>query len=99
MHAARGRLAELVTPFATDGVELVREVRVGSIGGGILDAATAHETDLIVMVSHRPEIRDYRLGPNAAHVARHATCSVLVLRKFGPLPPKSAKRRRRPPQT
>ena len=38
--------------------------------------------DLIVMASHRPEMLDYLIGPNAAHVARHAGCSVLILRRF-----------------
>jgi nucleotide-binding universal stress UspA family protein len=37
--------------------------------------------DLIVMGSHRPELRDYLLGPNAARVVRHATCSVMVVRE------------------
>ncbi len=30
--------------------------------------------------SHRPELKDYLLGPNAARVVRHANCSVLVVR-------------------
>lgn len=34
------------------------------------------------MASHRPEMRDYLIGPNAAHVAQNASCSVLVLRRF-----------------
>jgi universal stress protein F len=38
------------------------------------------------MASHRPEMRDYLIGPNAAHVAQHASCSVLVLRRFEPSP-------------
>jgi nucleotide-binding universal stress UspA family protein len=37
--------------------------------------------DLIVMGSHRPELRDYLLGPNAARVVRHAPCSVMVVRE------------------
>ena len=37
--------------------------------------------DLIVMASHRPELKDYLLGPNAARVVRHASCSVLVVRE------------------
>jgi nucleotide-binding universal stress UspA family protein len=36
--------------------------------------------DLIVMASHRPALSDYLLGPNAARVVRHASCSVLVVR-------------------
>ena len=37
--------------------------------------------DLIVMASHRPELKDFLLGPNAARVVRHANCSVLVVRE------------------
>jgi nucleotide-binding universal stress UspA family protein len=36
--------------------------------------------DAIVMAAHRPELRDYLLGPNAARVVRHANQSVLVVR-------------------
>ncbi len=44
--------------------------------------AFADETgcDLIVMTSHRPELSDYLLSPNAARVVRHARQSVLVVR-------------------
>ena len=47
-----------------------------------LTAARDRDVDLIVMASHRPEMLDYLIGPNAAHVARHAACSVLILRQF-----------------
>ena len=36
--------------------------------------------DLIVVGSHRPAMKDYLLGTNAAPVVRHATCSMLVAR-------------------
>ena len=52
----------------------------GTIYEEILRAATETGCDLIVMASHRPELKDYLLGPNAARVVRHATCSVLVVR-------------------
>ncbi len=35
----------------------------------------------IVMASHRPELRDTLIGPNAARVMRHANASVLVVRE------------------
>jgi len=56
-------------------------VRQGGVHHEILDEATAIGTDLIVMSSHRPGKRTYFLGSNAAHVVRHATCSVLVVRR------------------
>jgi nucleotide-binding universal stress UspA family protein len=38
------------------------------------------EVDLVVVGSHRPTMKDYLLGTNAARVIRHARCSVLVPR-------------------
>lgn len=55
-------------------------VRSGTIYSEIIGAAEEMRADLIVMASHRPTLRDYLLGPNAAHVVRHAKCSVLVVR-------------------
>lgn len=46
----------------------------------ILKAAKKVDCDLIVIGSHQPELNDYLLGPNAARVVRHSTCSVHVVR-------------------
>ncbi len=58
------------------------DVLVGSghIGPAILELAAKADADLIVLASHRPGLRDYLLGGNAAHVVNHAPCSVLVVR-------------------
>jgi len=79
---ARRQLAAVVYNFRAAGIKIEQEVRFGSIGHEILAAAKERDADLIVMASHRPEMRDYLIGPNAAHVAQHAACSVLVLRRF-----------------
>ena len=52
----------------------------GSIYDEILNFARKTKVDLIVMASHRPELSDYLIGPNASRVTRHANCSVLVVR-------------------
>ncbi len=52
----------------------------GTIYEEILRVAAETGCDLIVVTSHRPALKDYLLGPNAARVVRHATCSVLVVR-------------------
>lgn len=57
------------------------EVGTGSIPGGILSIAEKLTADLIVLSSHRPEMKDWLLGANAARVVRHAKCSVLVVRE------------------
>jgi nucleotide-binding universal stress UspA family protein len=51
-----------------------------SIYAAILGAAEEAEADLLVVGSHRPAMKDYLLGTNAARVVRHARCSVLVAR-------------------
>jgi nucleotide-binding universal stress UspA family protein len=53
----------------------------GSIYAEILRASRDAGADLIVMASHRPEMKDYLIGANAARVVRHADCSVLVVRE------------------
>jgi nucleotide-binding universal stress UspA family protein len=62
--------------------DLRRHERVaqGSIYDEVLRAAREIGCDCIVMGSHRPELKDYLLGPNAARVVRHAPCSVVVVR-------------------
>lgn len=56
------------------------EVVEGHAGRTILDWAKDHAVDCIVIASHRPGLQDYVLGSTAAHVVRHAPCSVHVLR-------------------
>ena len=51
-----------------------------SIYAEILEVAEETEADLVVVGSHRPAMKDYLLGTNAARVVRHARCSVLVAR-------------------
>ena len=55
-------------------------VRFGSIYREILAQAKEDKSDLIVIGCHRPDLADYLLGPNAARVVRHASCSVFVVR-------------------
>ncbi len=52
----------------------------GTVYKEILRVAGEVGCDVIVIASHRPELKDYLLGPNAARVVRHADCSVLVVR-------------------
>lgn len=82
---ARIKLSIAVGEVPAPGLQITQEVRVGSIGPEILAASRQHKADLILMASHRPEMRDYLIGPNAAYVAQHAECSVLVLRRFAGL--------------
>lgn len=62
------------------GIEVHQIVAQGPVHREIIAAAEKVGADLIVMASHKPTITDYLLGANAAHVVRHAGCSVMVVR-------------------
>lgn len=55
-------------------------VRFGSIYREILAQAEEDKSNLIIVGCHRPDLADFLLGPNAARVVRHASCSVYVVR-------------------
>lgn len=52
----------------------------GPPGRSISEWAAANDVDLVVMASHRPGISDVIWGSTAAHVVRHVSCAVHVLR-------------------
>ncbi|MEP3049531.1 MAG: universal stress protein [Roseibium sp.] len=55
-------------------------VTTGSIYEEILEVAGQISADLIVIGAHKPQLREFLLGPNAARVVRHSKCSVYVVR-------------------
>jgi|LGVE01.1.fsa_nt_gb nucleotide-binding universal stress UspA family protein len=55
-------------------------VRYGSPSPVILDEADERDSDLIIIASHHPGIKDYLIGSTASRVVRHADCSVLINR-------------------
>ncbi|MGI9382610.1 MAG: universal stress protein [Methyloligellaceae bacterium] len=77
---ARQQLTALIGQQETEGVAVEPAVRLGSVYKEVLRYARDVEADLIVMGAHRPEVKDYLLGSNAAQVVRHAPCSVWVVR-------------------
>ncbi len=79
LEAAKVRLATLAATI-TEVPEVQQHVATGSVYRGILATAEANAIDLIVLASHRPEMKDYLLGANASRVVRHAQCSVFVVR-------------------
>lgn len=79
LDSARHRLSRLADECA-EGAEVEIYVASGSVYGGILEAAEQCGADLIVLASHRPEMKDYLIGANASRVVRHARCSVMVVR-------------------
>ena len=55
-------------------------VENGTVYREIVEAAKDLNIDQVVMGAHRPSLADFLLGPNSARVARHAGCSVTVVR-------------------
>jgi nucleotide-binding universal stress UspA family protein len=52
----------------------------GAVYQSIINTAEEIDIDLIIIPAHRPELKDYLLGPNAAKVVRHSKLPVLVMR-------------------
>jgi nucleotide-binding universal stress UspA family protein len=80
LEAARSALKTMLDARPASQVTIKGHVAHGTIYDEIMKAADALGADLIVMASHRPALKDYLLGPNAARVVRHARQSVFVLR-------------------
>lgn len=78
VETARARLSGVADACGDQPHDVL--VGSGRVGPGILELAAKSDADLIVLASHRPGLRDYVLGGNAAHVVNHAPCSVLVVR-------------------
>ncbi len=74
------QLRDFVNEHVPDDVRVQHIVGEGTVYEVILKIAEDIDADLIMVASHRPELKDYLLGPNAARVVRHAGCSVMVIR-------------------
>ncbi|MEL6571091.1 MAG: universal stress protein [Pseudomonadota bacterium] len=64
----------------SDNAKLRHIVAVGTAYEEVLKTAKISNADLIVIGAHKPDFKDYLLGPNAARVVRHSNCSVYVVR-------------------
>lgn len=77
---ASRRLHEFVAQHVPATLATQHIVADGRIYQEIIEAQARTGADLIVMGSHKPELRDYLIGPNALKVVQHAGCSVMVVR-------------------
>lgn len=71
------KIADKKVPKAMQGGVVVEN---GTVYREVVEAAKDLDIDHIVMGAHRPSLADFLLGPNSARVARHAGCSVTVVR-------------------
>ena len=78
---AQSNLDAVLAKAAANAASIKGHVAHGTIYEEVLSAANKLDCDLIVMTSHRPELKDYLLGPNAARVMRHARQSVFIVRE------------------
>lgn len=80
LEDANKALHGFVREHVPQGITVQHIVAQGTPYHEILRIAEEIGCDLIAMASHRPELKDYLIGPNAARVVRYAKCSVLVIR-------------------
>ncbi|OSQ49574.1 universal stress protein [Thalassospira alkalitolerans] len=80
LEAYNEKLHAFVTEHIPSDIKVQHIIGQGTVYEVILKMAKKTGCDLIVIGAHRPELKDYLLGPNAARVVRHADCSVMVVR-------------------
>ena len=79
-HEVGEHMNEWVADNVPAEIDVHAHILHGRIYDEIITAADKLGCDVIVMGSHKPELSDYLLGPNAASVVRHAKQSVFVIR-------------------
>lgn len=83
-HAMRAEtetaLADWAKATLPEGTQATLHVAQGTVYDQIIRMADKLGADAIVVGAHRPEFKDYLVGPNAARVVRHAKQAVLVIR-------------------
>jgi nucleotide-binding universal stress UspA family protein len=79
-HARQETQAMLEAVADRAGMRAETAIVSGHGGRAIVDHAERTGVDCIVISSHRPGFQDVFFGSTAAHVVRHAPCSVHVLR-------------------
>ena len=81
MDEAARRLGEIASGHIPEAMRAGVVVRNGTVYKEIVEAARDLDIGQIVMGAHRPSLADFLLGPNSARVARHAGCTVTVVRE------------------
>lgn len=77
---AEEMLKEVMLSLDIPGERLSSSVSFGTPRDEALAIADEIKADLIIIGSHRPSVKTYLLGSNAAAIVRHAKVSVLVVR-------------------
>ena len=80
MDEAEEKLKEIAGKYIPKALRAGVVVENGTVYKEIVEAAKDLNIDQVVMGANRPSLSDFLLGPNSARVARHAGCSVTVVR-------------------
>jgi len=82
MAEAKKKLNEEVTKVIGDAqnTKVRHIISTGNVYDEVLKVANEAGSALIVVGAHKPDFKDYLLGPNAARIVRHSKCSVYVVR-------------------
>lgn len=79
---AQGLLARAAQEFRAAGFQVTTEIEVGNPKVVIVDSAAEWPADLIVLGSHgRKGLEHFLMGSVSEAVARHAPCSVQIVRR------------------
>lgn len=77
---AQAELGSFAATLEPGDTSVQTHVRRGSVYNEVIDISDEIGADFVVVGSNKPGLGDFFIGPNAARVARHAQCSVMVVR-------------------
>ncbi len=76
----KSKLEQIENKINKPGVVVKKCLLKGIVYVELLNYIEKVKGDLVILSSHRPELKDYLIGPVASRVLRHSNCSVLVCR-------------------
>lgn len=76
----KGDLAAFATALEDGEINITTHILRGIIYEEIVNLSDNIRADIVVVGAHKPGFMDFFLGPNATRVARHAECSVMIVR-------------------
>ncbi len=77
---ANEHLQSFLALLDTGDVSVDLHVQRGIVYEEIINVSNQISADFVVVGSNKPKLTDFFMGPNAARVARHAECSVMIVR-------------------
>nr|WP_298412664.1 universal stress protein [uncultured Halomonas sp.] len=69
-----------IKAYLPEDVPVKSQVAMGSVYRRVLEAASRNKVQLIIMSGYSPTLRSFMLGTSAERIARHAKCSIYIVR-------------------